>query len=62
MNEANPRKGRYDHQSEVEGFITEITSTEIGKTLRKMKNLKATELDILPVWKRERVGKRESRF
>ena len=42
-----------EHQSEVEGDITEITSADIEMALRNMKNGKATGPDNLPVevWK-----------
>ena len=39
MNEENPREGRNEQQAEVEDDITEITSAEIERALRNMKNL-----------------------
>ena len=53
MNEENPREGRNEQQTEVEGDITEITSAEIEMALRNMNNRKATGPDNLPVevWK-----------
>ena len=53
MNEENPREGRNEQQTVVEGAITEITSAESDMALRNMKNGKATGPDNLPieVWK-----------
>ena len=53
MNEDNLRGGKNEQQAEVEGDITEITSTDSEMALRNMKNGKATGPDNSPVevWK-----------
>ena len=54
MNEENPGEGRNEQQAEVEDDITEITSAELQKALRKTNNWKeATGSENVPleVWK-----------
>ena len=41
MDEDNLTEGRNERQAEVEDHITEITSAETEKVMRKMKNEKA---------------------
>jgi len=53
MNEENPRESRQETQRVVEKRTSEITSEEVEKAMKKMKNGKAVGPDNLPVevWK-----------